>query len=72
MEYALLKDVTQESHRWRVRVRATRFSEYVDDGSPKKVLRLDFVLLDEQVSLPLYITSLLTHHSLRTNYLWLS
>lgn len=48
MEYVLLKDVTQESHRWRVRVRATRFSEYADDSTPRKVLRLDFVLLDEQ------------------------
>lgn len=29
-------------------VRVTRFSEYTDDSRPGKVLRLDFVLLDEQ------------------------
>jgi hypothetical protein len=48
MDYSLLKDVTQESHRWRVRVRATRFSEFTTANEPDKILRLDLVLLDEQ------------------------
>lgn len=54
MEYVLLKNVTQESHRWHVRVRVTRFSEYIDDTKPGKVPCLDLVLLDEQVYSPLY------------------
>lgn len=49
MHHVLLKDVTQESHRWRIRVRVTRFSEYINDAQPGKVLRLDMVFLDEQV-----------------------
>lgn len=48
MDYSLLKDVTQESHRWRVRVRATLFSEFTTANEPDKILRLDLVLLDEQ------------------------
>lgn len=49
MNYTILKDVTQESHRWQVRVRVTRFSEFTAPNEPDKILRLDLVLLDEQV-----------------------
>ena len=49
MEYSLLKNVTQESHRWCARVRVTRTNEYIDDGPEKRILRISFVLLDEEV-----------------------
>uniref|UniRef100_A0A0E0ASG1 Replication factor A C-terminal domain-containing protein n=1 Tax=Oryza glumipatula TaxID=40148 RepID=A0A0E0ASG1_9ORYZ len=52
---SLLKDVTQESHRWRVRVRATRFSEFTTANEPDKILRLDLFLLDEQEGAVYYI-----------------
>ncbi|XP_040381578.1 replication protein A 70 kDa DNA-binding subunit B-like isoform X5 [Oryza brachyantha] len=48
MQYSLLKDVTQESHSWRVRVQVTRFSEYNSEDQPPVLLRLDLVLLDEE------------------------
>lgn len=43
-------------------VRVTRFSEYTDDSRPGKVLRLDFVLLDEQVRSPSRYFLLLNVH----------
>lgn len=46
----------------RVCVRVTRFSEYTDDSRPGKVLRLDFVLLDEQVRSPSRYFLLLNVH----------
>nr|XP_025877686.1 uncharacterized protein LOC9266439 isoform X10 [Oryza sativa Japonica Group] len=48
MDYTMLRDVTQESHRWQVRVRVTRFSQFTTANEPDKILRLDLVLLDEQ------------------------
>ena len=50
MQYSLLKEVTADSHQWQVRTRVVRFSEYVDKAEPTKILRLDLVLLDEQVT----------------------
>lgn len=54
----MLKDVTQQSHRWRIRVRVTRFSDYTNDSTAQKVLRRDFVLLDDQV----HLTSVIAFH----------
>uniref|UniRef100_A0A0E0RIC3 Replication protein A 70 kDa DNA-binding subunit B/D first OB fold domain-containing protein n=1 Tax=Oryza rufipogon TaxID=4529 RepID=A0A0E0RIC3_ORYRU len=48
VSYFSLRDVTQESHRWQVRVRVTRFSQFTTANEPDKILRLDLVLLDEQ------------------------
>jgi hypothetical protein len=44
----MLRNVTQESHHWQVRVRVTRFSQFTTANEPDKILRLDLVLLDEQ------------------------
>ena len=49
MEYSLLKDVTSESQYWTVRTRMVRFSEYLSNDDPPKILRLDLILLDEEV-----------------------
>ncbi|KAG8084329.1 hypothetical protein GUJ93_ZPchr0010g8304 [Zizania palustris] len=48
MQHSLLKDITHESHSWHVRVRATRFSEYNSEDNPPVLLRLDFVIIDEE------------------------
>uniref|UniRef100_A0A0E0N4W5 DUF223 domain-containing protein n=1 Tax=Oryza rufipogon TaxID=4529 RepID=A0A0E0N4W5_ORYRU len=48
MDYTILRNVTQESHHWQVRVRVTRFSQFTTANEPDKILRLDLVLLDEQ------------------------
>jgi len=48
MEYSLLKDVTSESQHWTVRTRVVRFSKYVSNDDPPKILRLDLILLDEE------------------------
>jgi hypothetical protein len=45
----MLRNVTQESHHWQVRVRVTRFSQFTTANEPDKILRLDLVLLDEQI-----------------------
>uniref|UniRef100_A0A0E0LQS2 Uncharacterized protein n=1 Tax=Oryza punctata TaxID=4537 RepID=A0A0E0LQS2_ORYPU len=50
MQYSLLKDVTQESRSWRVRVRVTRFSKYNSEDNPPVLFRLDLVLLDEELN----------------------
>ena len=49
IEYSLLKDVTSESQYWTVRTRVVRFSEYLSNDDPPKILRLDLILLDEEV-----------------------
>ena len=49
MEYSLLKDVTSESEYWTVRTQVVRFSEYLSNNDPPKILRLDQILLDEEV-----------------------
>ncbi|KAG2546392.1 hypothetical protein PVAP13_9KG030199 [Panicum virgatum] len=48
MEYSLLKDDTSESQHWTVRTRVVRFSEYVSNDDPPKILSLDLILLDEE------------------------
>ncbi|KAM0929073.1 hypothetical protein ACQ4PT_001850 [Festuca glaucescens] len=47
MDHTLLKDVTQDSHCWRVRVRITRISHCMTKYQPHP--QLNFVMLDEQV-----------------------
>ena len=51
MEYSLLKDVTSESQHWTVRARVVRFAEYLSNDNPPKILRLDLILVDEEVLL---------------------
>ncbi|KAM0845268.1 hypothetical protein ACQ4PT_056492 [Festuca glaucescens] len=46
MDHTLLKDVTQDSHCWRVRVRITRISRCMTKYQPHP--QLNFVMLDEQ------------------------
>ncbi|KAL6626309.1 hypothetical protein ACP70R_030035 [Stipagrostis hirtigluma subsp. patula] len=45
--YSLLKDVTSDSQRWRVKVRVVRFSEFFNSEQPPKLQRVDFIMLDE-------------------------
>ena len=49
MEYAKLASVTVDSQHWTVKVRVTRFSNYIGPDNPDKILRLDLILLDEEV-----------------------
>jgi hypothetical protein len=49
MEHTPLKEITPHSHQWTVRVRAVRFSECKNKEQPPRVVRIDFILIDEQV-----------------------
>ncbi|XP_066308314.1 replication protein A 70 kDa DNA-binding subunit D-like [Miscanthus floridulus] len=48
MDHAPLKEITPHSHQWTVRVRAIRFSECKNKEQPPKIVRVDFILIDEQ------------------------
>jgi hypothetical protein len=49
MQYSKIADVTSDVHRWTVKARIVRFSEYATQDTPPKILRLDMVLIDEEV-----------------------
>lgn len=49
MEHTTLKEITPHSHQWTVRVRAVRFSECKNKEQTPRVVRIDFILIDEQV-----------------------
>ena len=49
MEYAKLASITADSQHWTVKVHVTRFSNYIGPDNPDKILRLDLILLDEEV-----------------------
>ncbi|TVU16943.1 hypothetical protein EJB05_32947, partial [Eragrostis curvula] len=59
MEYSLVRDITPDSHRWCVKTRTVRFNEYLGDERPPVVRRLDFIMLDEKVTLPMQTYALL-------------
>ncbi|CAD6266111.1 unnamed protein product [Miscanthus lutarioriparius] len=48
MDHTPLKEITPHSHQWTVRVRAVRFSECKNKEQPPKIVRVDFILIDEQ------------------------
>ncbi|KAL6897248.1 hypothetical protein ACP4OV_006944 [Aristida adscensionis] len=48
MQYTPLKDVTADSQHWTIKARAVRFSEHRNTDNPPKVIKLDFILIDEQ------------------------
>jgi hypothetical protein len=49
MQYSKVADVTSDVHQWTVKVGIVRFSEYATQDIPPKILRLDMVLIDEEV-----------------------
>ena len=49
MQYTKLEAVTPDSQHWTVKVRVVRFNEYTSEDTPPRVLRMDMVLLDEEV-----------------------
>lgn len=56
MQYILLKDVTPESVQHTVKVRTVRFCEYLNNETPRVPMRMDLVLLDDQVPMLLAYT----------------
>ncbi|WVZ78546.1 hypothetical protein U9M48_026238 [Paspalum notatum var. saurae] len=48
MEYVLLRHVHEQSQDWTIKVRVTRISTHLDPHNPSKIMRLSFVLLDEE------------------------
>jgi len=49
MAYVPLKKVCPDHSRWKVQIRAVRFTEKFTNDKPPKISRFEFVMLDEEV-----------------------
>jgi hypothetical protein len=49
MQYTLVKNVSRQTHRWKLLVRFARIWEFRDQQTGTQLYELDFVVIDRQV-----------------------